>query len=83
MTFRNLKSIPIWKIREILDHPHCQGIDGADYEPVKHELEQILWEHDNNAITQATEAHVRKLHKEWKESIRTSKDAKYRAKGKT
>jgi hypothetical protein len=37
-------SIPTWKLKEILTHPHTQGIDGADYGPVKEELEQELWQ---------------------------------------
>ena len=45
---KNLKYIPTWKLKEILDSSHCTGIDGKDYEPVKHELEQILWERQSN-----------------------------------
>lgn len=41
---RNLHCIPTWKIKEILNSPHCTGIDGKDYEPVKEELQDILWE---------------------------------------
>jgi len=40
---KNLKYIPTWKIKEILNDPYCRGIDGADYQPYKDELEQILW----------------------------------------
>lgn len=44
---KNLKYIPTKKLKEILDSHHCTGINGADYEPVKHELEQILWERES------------------------------------
>lgn len=47
MTYKNLKYIPTKKILAILDSPHCTGIDGKDYEPVKHELQDILWERQN------------------------------------
>lgn len=36
--------LPTKKIKEILDHPNLQGIDGKDFGPYKEELEQILWE---------------------------------------
>lgn len=39
----NLKYIPTKKIKEILAEPYCRGIDGAEYEEVKEELENILW----------------------------------------
>jgi hypothetical protein len=39
----NLKHIPTKKLLEILSSNHCTGINGADYEPVKEELQQILW----------------------------------------
>ena len=38
----NLKYIPTWKIKEILDSNYCTGVDGKDYEPVKEELQEIL-----------------------------------------
>jgi hypothetical protein len=38
------KYIPTWKLIEILDSPHCTGVNGKDYEPVKDELQQVLWE---------------------------------------
>ena len=44
---KNLKYIPTWKIEDILNDPYCRGIDGADYEPYKEELQQILWERQN------------------------------------
>jgi len=42
-TYRNLASIPTWKLQEIVDSHHCTGIDGADYHPVREELESELW----------------------------------------
>ena len=41
--YKNLKYIPTWKIKEILNDPYCRGIDGKDYYPVKNELEDILF----------------------------------------
>lgn len=42
--FKNLKYIPTKKLQEILNDNHTCGTNGKDYGPVKHELEQILWE---------------------------------------
>jgi hypothetical protein len=41
--FSNLQYIPTWKIECILAEPYNRGLDGKDYGPVKHELEEILW----------------------------------------
>ena len=40
---KNLKYIPTWKIIDILDEPYTRGVNGKDYEPVREELEAILW----------------------------------------
>ncbi len=48
LTYKNLDAVPTWKLKEILEHPHCQGIDGADYEPVKHELLSDYWHRCNS-----------------------------------
>lgn len=53
---KNLKYIPTWKIEEILNDEYCRGIDGKDYEPVKEELEAILWERQNKAEESKYEA---------------------------
>lgn len=47
---KNLKYIPTKKLEEILNSNHCTGVNGADYEPVKHELEQILWERQSRQV---------------------------------
>jgi len=39
----SVKSWPTWKIKEVLEHPYYQGIDGKDYEPIKDELQEELW----------------------------------------
>lgn len=31
----------------ILNDPFTRGVDGSDYEPVRHELEQELWKRQN------------------------------------
>jgi len=41
---KQLKFIPTWKIKEILEDPYCRGVDGKDYEPYKSELQAILWD---------------------------------------
>ena len=51
----NLKYIPTWKIKEILNDPYCRGIDGADYEPVKEELQNILNERESKMDEQNAE----------------------------
>lgn len=43
----NLKFIPTKKLKEILDSNHCTGIDGKDYEPVKEELQAVLWKRES------------------------------------
>lgn len=45
--YKNLQFIPTWKLKAILEHPNCQGIDGRDYGPVREELEHILFERQN------------------------------------
>lgn len=39
----NAKYIPTKKLTEILNSHHTTGIDGADYGPLKEELEAALW----------------------------------------
>lgn len=41
--YGNLNKIPTYRIKAILDDPYTRGKDGKDYEPVRHELEEILW----------------------------------------
>ena len=38
-----IHNIPTWKLKEILEHPYCQGVDGKDYEPLKEEMQAELW----------------------------------------
>ncbi len=44
----NLKYIPTWKIKQILSENYTRGTSGIDYEPIKQELENILYERENN-----------------------------------
>jgi hypothetical protein len=46
-TYKNLDAIPNHKLRELINSFHCIGVDGADYGPVKEELESIYWERMN------------------------------------
>lgn len=48
-SYRNLKNIPTAKLIQILDSHHTTGINGADYGPVKEELQQILWERQSRS----------------------------------
>jgi hypothetical protein len=41
-SYKNLDCIPTWKLQAIVESPNCTGIDGRDYGPVRHELEEIL-----------------------------------------
>lgn len=47
---KNLKFIPTKKLSEILSHPYTQGINGADYEPVREELQKHLWDRNEKLI---------------------------------
>ncbi|MHA2182051.1 MAG: hypothetical protein ACXAAH_11580 [Promethearchaeota archaeon] len=47
-TYKNFKYWSIEKLQSVLDHVHCQGVDGADYEPYKEEMQNVLWEKLNN-----------------------------------
>lgn len=42
------KHIPTKKLKEILDSNYCTGVNGKDYEPIKEELQQILWEREKD-----------------------------------
>jgi hypothetical protein len=35
--------MPTHQLRAILNDPFTRGIDGADYAPIRHELEAELW----------------------------------------
>lgn len=49
--YKNLKYIPTRKIKAILDSPYTSGIDGADYGPVKEELQYIHWSKVDSLIS--------------------------------
>lgn len=40
---KHFECIPTKKLKEILDSNYTTGINGADYEQYKEELEEILW----------------------------------------
>ena len=42
------KHIPTKKLIEILDSPHCTGVNGHDYDVVKDELQHILWQRQSD-----------------------------------
>jgi len=48
--YKNLKYIPTWKIKEILDSNYTKGINGRDYGPMKEEMEAILWERQSKVF---------------------------------
>lgn len=68
--FSNLHCIPTWKIKEILSSPNCTGIDGKDYGPVKHELQDILW------FREASARSWRRIDREIRESAERSERVK-------
>ena len=45
-----VKNWPTWKISEVLADPYCRGINGADYEDIKEELEHELYSRENKAM---------------------------------
>lgn len=59
--FRNLDYIPTWKIKDILAHPYCSGVDGQDYEPVKEELQDILWKREQETANERVKDYQRRL----------------------
>ena len=42
-----IKSWNTTKIKDVLDEKHCLGVNGADYNNIKEELEQELYEREN------------------------------------
>lgn len=52
---RNLKYIPTKKLKEIIDHPYHQGIDGADYATVIDEIINIYNERTNREMVDEIE----------------------------
>jgi hypothetical protein len=82
-TQNRLKFIPTQLLKAILDHPNTQGIDGTDYEPVRHELELIYFERQQSLSEELEQqrtlnekAHQRHLNEE----IRTQRLAKMKLK---
>lgn len=57
----NLKSIPTWKLKEIIDSPNGTGIDGADYGPVMEELMDIYLERISSNATKLIERTYKEL----------------------
>ena len=52
-------SMPTFRLREILNHPYCQGIDGKDYMPIKEELEAELWKREQKEHDELIKQRVR------------------------
>lgn len=69
--YKNHCAVPTWKMSEILNHPYAQGIDGADYGPVKEELQSELWKR-RNLEAEHLEAQHRKEQKEYLKHLATS-----------
>ena len=44
----SLKNWPTKKIKEVLDENYTRGVNGADYEEIRGELETELWEREQN-----------------------------------
>jgi hypothetical protein len=56
----NIKYIPTWKIKEILEEPYCRGIDGKDYMPLKEELQNELWKRESKKSESAYKQELKK-----------------------
>ena len=71
--YKNLHAIPTKTISAILSHPYAQGIDGADYWPVKEELQNILWERQAREGEREESRWQIEFKKEMKEKAKTTK----------
>lgn len=45
----SLKHWTTTRIKEVLNENYCRGVNGADYESIKPELENELYERENKA----------------------------------
>lgn len=45
-----IKCWPTFRIKAVLDDPYYRGIDGKDYEDIKDELQNELYERENKAM---------------------------------
>ena len=70
-TYKNVNATPTWKLQEIVNSNHCTGIDGTDYFPVKHELEQELWRRQELELAKLM-AQYEKDQKEYNKYVATS-----------
>lgn len=54
-----VRAIPTWKLEEILNSHHCTGINGADYGPIKEELQNELWRRTESVGHDSIKQHER------------------------
>lgn len=64
--------LPTHKLEEILNSHHCTGIDGADFEPIKEELQAILWERYNSEVEAFTKQHEQDQKAKFKHDHKTT-----------
>ena len=50
-----LNRIPTKRIKEILNENYCRGVNGAEYEDCKEELQHIIWEREDREIERQVE----------------------------
>lgn len=73
LTYKNLDAIPTKTLHQILSHPFTQGIDGADYEPVRHELEGIYYKRMNTLTEKIIKDYELQMKRDRKEQSRSHK----------
>lgn len=69
-------SMPTFRLREILNHPYCQGIDGKDYMPIKEELEAELWKREQKELDEMLKQRAREEKAYFKEMATAHKRKK-------
>lgn len=73
---KTLTAMPTKKLKEILAHHHTQGVDGADYEPVREELEIELWERQNAETERLIKQHEQAQKEHFKYMAQSHKRSK-------
>lgn len=60
---KNLKNWATWKLIEVLNDPYTRGVDGADYDVIREELEQELWRRQAISNEKALNKAIREYNK--------------------
>ena len=67
--------MPTSTILAILNDPYTRGVDGADYEPYRFELEQELWRRDEKKLADI-EADMRRQEREYHAHLKAEERAR-------